>query len=492
MVCKLKLIRHGLIKESRDIDDVRAVAGPNVTITAGDSQEDSDSDNDADAKGLMERRNQFVQQCLSEAKREGWATTQKTEATAIARTAVIRDFMSAITKSRKCANCQAVNPKYRKDRFVKIFRIPLSDKEKLSNIQKGLKVKEAVIEISKKAKRVNGAKRKREEKDEGVADMDLTEEEESEEGESVASSEGEPEIAGGNMVDEVAGEGKKSKKDDKAQHEYVNPARVRAQLVKMFELEQDVLAYVYGNGPSRKSRTRGENNTNQLTADMFFIHDILIPPNRFRPEARTGNDEIAEAQENTLYKNILNICETLSTIQREISEQKSSNERYRPRTYTDLENTWAQLQDAVNSMIDRDRNPIQGAAGRRNADGVKQKLEKKEGMFRKYMMGKRVNFAARTVISPDPNIETNEIGVPPVFAVKLTYPEPVTHWNVEELQEAVRNGPFVWPGAVAIESETGSVVSLERKTPDERTALANNLLAPSTIPSGPGTRGTRP
>ncbi|MGG6498609.1 UNVERIFIED_CONTAM: hypothetical protein NY603_37350, partial [Bacteroidetes bacterium 56_B9] len=80
-------------------------------------------------------------------------------------------------------------------------------------------------------------------------------------------------------------------------------------------------------------------------------------------------------------------------------------------------------------------------------------LEKKEGMFRKYMMGKRVNFAARTVISPDPNIETNEIGVPPVFAVKLTYPEPVTQYNIEELQLAVRNGPHIWPGAVAIESE---------------------------------------
>jgi hypothetical protein len=45
------------------------------------------------------------------------------------------------------------------------------------------------------------------------------------------------------------------------------------------------------------------------------------------------------------------------------------------------------------------------------AAGIKQLLEKKEGLFRKHMMGKRVNFAARSVISPDPFLQTNEIGV---------------------------------------------------------------------------------
>jgi len=73
-------------------------------------------------------------------------------------------------------------------------------------------------------------------------------------------------------------------------------------------------------------------------------------------------------------------------------------------------------------------------------------LEKKAGLFRKNMMGKRVNYAARSVISPDPNINTNEIGVPMVFAKALTYPTPVTPWNVHELRQAVMNGPNVYPG----------------------------------------------
>jgi DNA-directed RNA polymerase I subunit RPA1 len=55
--------------------------------------------------------------------------------------------------------------------------------------------------------------------------------------------------------------------------------------------------------------------------------------------------------------------------------------------------------------------------------GIRQLLEKKEGLFRQNMMGKRVNYACRSVISPDPYIAVNEIGIPPYFAVRLTYPE---------------------------------------------------------------------
>ena len=61
-------------------------------------------------------------------------------------------------------------------------------------------------------------------------------------------------------------------------------------------------------------------------------------------------------------------------------------------------------------------------------------IEKKEGLFRMHMMGKRVNFAARSVITPDPNIDVEEIGVPEIFAKKLTFPTPVTAWNVQVRQ----------------------------------------------------------
>lgn len=75
-----------------------------------------------------------------------------------------------------------------------------------------------------------------------------------------------------------------------------------------------------------------------------------------------------------------------------------------------------------------------------------QVLEKKDGLIRKHMMGKRVNYAARTVITPDPNINVEEIGIPDIFARKLSYPTPVTAWNVAELRKMVMNGPDVHPG----------------------------------------------
>ena len=76
------------------------------------------------------------------------------------------------------------------------------------------------------------------------------------------------------------------------------------------------------------------------------------------------------------------------------------------------------------------------------------------------MMGKRVNFAARSVISPDPYIETNEIGVPHYFAIKLNFPEPVTKWNYKRLAKAVENGPEIYPGANAVEDANGRVTVL--------------------------------
>jgi DNA-directed RNA polymerase beta' subunit len=80
-----------------------------------------------------------------------------------------------------------------------------------------------------------------------------------------------------------------------------------------------------------------------------------------------------------------------------------------------------------------------------------------------FVQGKRVNYAARSVISPDVNIEPNEIGVPPVFARKLTYPEPVIPANLEKLRQAVINGPDHYPGAKMIEYEDGRLQSLVRK-----------------------------
>ncbi|KAJ8372372.1 hypothetical protein AAFF_G00290050 [Aldrovandia affinis] len=95
------------------------------------------------------------------------------------------------------------------------------------------------------------------------------------------------------------------------------------------------------------------------------------------------------------------------------------------------------------------------------------------------MMGKRVDYAARSVICPDMYIATNEIGIPMVFALKLTYPEPVTPWSVAELRRAVLNGPNVHPGAAMVINEDGSRTVLSASSPAQRQAIAKQLLTPS-------------
>ncbi len=110
-----------------------------------------------------------------------------------------------------------------------------------------------------------------------------------------------------------------------------------------------------------------------------------------------------------------------------------------------LVSAWIDLQNAVNCFMDsaKDPNPLgsQGAPS-----GIRQLLERKEGMFRRHMMGKRVNYCCRSVISPDNYIGTNEIGIPVHFAMTLHYPTPVNDWNVKYLRTLVERGPFEYPG----------------------------------------------
>uniref|UniRef100_A0A3B5ANX7 DNA-directed RNA polymerase subunit n=1 Tax=Stegastes partitus TaxID=144197 RepID=A0A3B5ANX7_9TELE len=148
-------------------------------------------------------------------------------------------------------------------------------------------------------------------------------------------------------------------------------------------------------------------------------------------------------------------------------------------TLTDkLYNMWIRLQSHVNIVFDSDMDKLMTE----KYPGIRQILEKKDGLFRKHMMGKRVDYAARSVICPDMYIGTNEIGIPMVFATKLTYPQPVTPWNVKELRQAVINGPNVHPGASMVINEDGRRTILSAGNLAQREAVAKELLTPSPGP----------
>ena len=89
-----------------------------------------------------------------------------------------------------------------------------------------------------------------------------------------------------------------------------------------------------------------------------------------------------------------------------------------------------------------------------------QRLKGKQGRFRGNLSGKRVEFSGRTVISPDPNLSIEEVGVPVMVAKKLTYPERVTAFNIERLRSMVQNGAHKYPGANMIRPTNSRPISL--------------------------------
>lgn len=106
------------------------------------------------------------------------------------------------------------------------------------------------------------------------------------------------------------------------------------------------------------------------------------------------------------------------------------------------------LQYHVATYLDNDNVCIPRAETRGKCiKALASRFKGKTGRIRGNLMGKRVDFSARTVITPDPGIDINQLGVPLKIAVTLTFPEIVTPYNIDRLQQLVRNGRVKYPGA---------------------------------------------
>jgi len=127
-----------------------------------------------------------------------------------------------------------------------------------------------------------------------------------------------------------------------------------------------------------------------------------------------------------------------------------------------IEDLWELLQYHVTTFLD---NEVSGVPPARHRSGrplksLSQRLKGKEGRFRGSLSGKRVNFSARTVISPDPNLSISEVGVPIQIAKELTIPVNITSRNLEECRGYVRRGPNNHPGASYVKRLDGRRVKV--------------------------------
>ncbi len=134
-----------------------------------------------------------------------------------------------------------------------------------------------------------------------------------------------------------------------------------------------------------------------------------------------------------------------------------------------VEDLWELLQYHVTTYFDNEASGVPPARHRsgRPLKTLAQRLKGKEGRFRSNLSGKRVNFSARTVISPDPNISINEVGVPEMIAKEVTVPTYVNEWNIDEMRQYIQNGPDKHPGANYVIRLDGRKIRIYEETKDK-------------------------
>jgi DNA-directed RNA polymerase subunit B len=129
---------------------------------------------------------------------------------------------------------------------------------------------------------------------------------------------------------------------------------------------------------------------------------------------------------------------------------------------------WELLQYHVATFFD---NSLSGIPAARHRSGrplktLADRLKSKEGRFRQNLTGKRVNFSARTVISPDPCISINEVGVPLIIAKELTIPLTATEHNMDYVKELISRTPS-WPSANYVIRPDGKRKKVSGETKEE-------------------------
>lgn len=173
----------------------------------------------------------------------------------------------------------------------------------------------------------------------------------------------------------------------------------------------------------------------------WFICTVLpVCPPAVRPSVRQDNNQRSEDDLTCKLSDIINSNNQLA----KIIERKVDTIR--------IAEQYGLLQYNVATYVNNEMKKILVATQRsgRPLKTLRQRISSKDGRIRGNIMGKRVNYSARTVITPDANIEIDQWGVPERIARNLTIPEIVSEYNHKELIELVLRGPMVHPGAKSV------------------------------------------
>lgn len=373
-----------------------------------------------------------------------WTSLQLNEARS-----VLREFLKF--RSKKCLNCTSKNPTLKKPTFGWIHMSGLADANIRANVIKGTTIGVAFR---------------------GGDDDKLT---------SVVGNNDDPiyggdDVSSGGETPTISTQGdtsKKRKKKTEVQIEFLEqkksfagsmlPSTAREILKVLWENEAELCSFICNIQHQAHTKTQKD------AYSIFFLKKLPVPPIKFRPAAKQA-DSLIEHPQTVLLGKIVEANIALG------------NAREQGIEHTTVLYRWMSLQQSINVYFDS--KTAVGQSQKSSSMGICQLLEKKEGVFRQKMMGKRVNYACRSVISPDPYLAVNEIGIPPAFALKLTYPERVTPWNVMKLRDAVINGPENHPGATTYIDKLTSIKLLGKK--NSRVTIARKLASSRGAVTGAG------
>ncbi|GMH28406.1 hypothetical protein Nepgr_030249 [Nepenthes gracilis] len=187
--------------------------------------------------------------------------------------------------------------------------------------------------------------------------------------------------------------------------------------------------------------------------EKLLIENIPVPPLSLRPSVFV--DGGMQSNENDISERLKQIIQQNARLRQELQETS---------TFSKCLGGWDELQSEVARYINSEAR-VGGPGSQFNRptkplSGFVQRLKGKQGRFRGNLSGKRVEYTGRTVISPDPNLKITEVAIPLLMATILTYPESVTHHNIEKLRQCVRNGPKKYPGAKLIKEPDGTLREL--------------------------------
>jgi DNA-directed RNA polymerase II subunit RPB1 len=184
--------------------------------------------------------------------------------------------------------------------------------------------------------------------------------------------------------------------------------------------------------------------------DWMICQTFAVPPPSVRPSVK---HDAQQRSEDDITHIIVNIIKANNTLKEKLEQNAPQN----------VIDDWATvLQYYIATLVD---NKIPGVASVSQRSGrplksIKERLNGKGGRVRGNLMGKRVDYSARSVITPDPNLSIRELGVPLKIAKNITKPVFVNQKNKNFLLKLVKNGPDVYPGAKILEKKNGDNISL--------------------------------